>query len=386
MDPDRVAQLQTRAPTWVDGKKCRTAVMLAARRGRIVFHQAYGPLTDQPDSKPAQLDSIFPVNSLTKPIVSTAVMCLIEDGLLGLNRPICEYMPEICGQGTEAIEIRHVITHTSGFREEESWEHFQRRREELGTTRIAPAENQHKLIARYLECMKDLNSHFTPGSRMHYCNYHNVLMLDLVRRLTGQSPEAYVKARIFEPLEMDSASMVQDPTQSHRQIVRGVGVPAGRTSDDNGTGLEDTFSISAPWGFIGANMSALDLAVFGQMFLNRGRFGNTQLLSPATVHEMTRDQLPGIKAEISGYVSDEASFGLGWMVQGDHRWPWHNATLTPKGTFWQSGSGGSLLWVDPMNEIVGVYLSVCLIDDGDTINPHWDADLFMNAVTAAAID
>ena len=199
-------------------------------------------------------------------------------------------------------------------------------------------------------------------------------------------PEEYVKERIFDPLDMESATLVQDPAKVDRQVVRGVGVPGGKSPDDSGTGLEDTWFITAPWGFIGANMNALDLAKFGQLFLNRGWSGTSHLLSPATVDEMTRDQLPGVKAEFAGYLADESSFGLGWLVQGNFRWPWHNATLTPKGTFWQSGNGGSLLWVDPRNEIVGVYLSVCLMDTGDLMNPGWDADLFMNAVTAAAID
>jgi CubicO group peptidase (beta-lactamase class C family) len=347
MDRERIARLQDLAATWVDGVKCRTAVMLAARRGKVVFHKAFGPLTDQVDSQAVQLDSIFPVNSITKPIVSTAVMCLVEDGVIGLNRPIREYIPEICGQGTDEIEVRHVITHTSGFKEDESWEHHTKRNAELGSTKITAAENQHYYIARYLECMKDLKSHYTPGSLMHYCNHHNVLLVELIRRAAGKSPEKYIEDRIFDPLGMESATMVQDPSEVDRQVVRGIGVPAGKTPDDTGQGAEDTWSLAAPWGFIGANMNAHDLAKFGQMFLDDGRMGNRSVLSPATVYEMTRDQLPGIKAELAGHVADEASFGLGWLIQGNHRWPWSNATLIPKGTFWQSGAGGNLLWVDP---------------------------------------
>lgn len=386
MDRDRIARLRDRAPEWVDGTKCRSAVMLAARRGRIVFHEAYGPLTGEPGSTDVRLDSVFPINSVTKPMVETAVMILVEDGVIGLNRPLKEYFPEICGEGTDDIEVQHIMTHTSGYKDEECWEHHTKRNRELGATKIAPANNQHHYIARYLECMKDVKSHFPPGSLMHYCNHHNVLLIDLVRRITGQRPEDFVKERIFDPLGMDSATFVQDKSKADRQVVRGLGVPAGKTPDDSGQGLEDTWSLAAPWGYIGANMTARDVASFGQMFLNGGAWGSRRVLSPATVHEMTRDQLPGIKAEIAGHVFPEASFGLGWLVQGDLRYPWHNGTLTPKGTFWQSGAGGNQFWVDPFNEIVGVYLSVCLIDTGDSMDPQWDADLFQNMVTAAVVD
>jgi CubicO group peptidase (beta-lactamase class C family) len=156
--------IRDRTSEWVDGVKCRTAVMLVARRGTVVFHEAYGTLTDQADSPEAQLDRPFPVNSVTKPIVSTAVMCLVEDGTIWLNRSIREYLPEICGPGTDDIEVRHVITHTSGFRDDECWAHYGPRREEFGSARIAPAENQHHSIAHYLACMRDVPSYFTPGS------------------------------------------------------------------------------------------------------------------------------------------------------------------------------------------------------------------------------
>ena len=113
-DPKRIELLRQRVPEWVDGKRMRSGVLLAARRGTIVFHEAYGPLTDQADSPAMVKDTIFSVASITKTVTATAAMILVERGQLGLNRPIKEYLPEVCGEGTEDIEVQHLFTHTSG--------------------------------------------------------------------------------------------------------------------------------------------------------------------------------------------------------------------------------------------------------------------------------
>ena len=96
---------------------------------------------------------------------------------------------------------------------------------------------------------------------------------------------------------------------------------------------------------------------------------------------MTRNQIPGIGTDFLG-GHDEASWGLGWGIQGDDRWIWSESTLTPKGMFQHLGAGGHCIWVDPQNEIVGVYLSVCLDINVDIWEHHFNLDLFQNMVTA----
>ena len=59
-------------------------------------------------------DTIYPLSSLTKPITATAAMLLVEDGLLGLQRPVSEYLPEFSGEGKQAVRVHHLLTHTQG--------------------------------------------------------------------------------------------------------------------------------------------------------------------------------------------------------------------------------------------------------------------------------
>lgn len=76
----------------------------------------------------------------------------------------------------------------------------------------------------------------------------------------------------------------------------------------------------------------------------------------------------------------EASWGYGWSVAGNEKWPRWPAF--PRGTFSHSGGGGMLLWVDPAGEIVGVYLAICRFsrETGDALSNN---DLFVNAVVAS---
>jgi CubicO group peptidase (beta-lactamase class C family) len=384
MNPAQIDLIRQRLAEWMDGKVERGGVFLAARRGKIVLHEALGPLTDKAGSASMRKDSIFAVSSVSKPITAIGIMGLVEDGLLGLNRPIKEYFPEVCGEGTDAIEVQHLLTHTSGFREDECWRHLL---ENLGKLEKNPTKSepgQHQNVADYLTCMADVKSHFAPGSLMHYNSHNYALLAELIRRVSGLAPMSFFKERVFDPLGMEGSSYMNDPARTARQVVRGEGAPAG-SQDGDPFAIEGEWMRSAPWGFLGVNSTALDLAILGQTFLNGGTYGNTRLLSRPSVHEMTRDQLPGIQSEINDLRSAEASWGLGWAIQGNTRWTGFSSTLVPKGAFWHTGNGGSQIWVDPENEIVGVYLSVGLIKS-ETSEIHWHGDIFQNMVTAAVAD
>jgi CubicO group peptidase (beta-lactamase class C family) len=76
----------------------------------------------------------------------------------------------------------------------------------------------------------------------------------------------------------------------------------------------------------------------------------------------------------------EASWGYGWSIAGNQKWPRWPAF--PRGTFSHSGGGGMLLWVDPTNEIVGAYLSICRFSR-ETVDALSNNDLFVNAIVAS---
>ena len=121
MSPQRVAQIAQLAEGWVRDAIHPALVVLVARRGVIVLHEAYGRFGPGPDSPPLSCDAIFPMASLTKPITATAVMCLVEDGLIGLNRPFVDYIPELdvpeAPQWLNEARVADLLSHTSGMDE-----------------------------------------------------------------------------------------------------------------------------------------------------------------------------------------------------------------------------------------------------------------------------
>src|SRR3990172_6866204 len=88
MSPTRAQHVKELARSWVEDGTHHALVVLVARRGLIVLHEAFGTLRPEPDSPQLPLDAIFPIASATKPITAAAVMCLVEDGRVGLTRRV----------------------------------------------------------------------------------------------------------------------------------------------------------------------------------------------------------------------------------------------------------------------------------------------------------
>ena len=120
------------------------------------------------------------------------------------------------------------------------------------------------------------------------------------------------------------------------------------------------------------------------MFLQHGSYGDARVLSPASVAAMTRNQIPGIASTFGAERFREASWGLGWEVQGE-RHPIRGPSLISPRTFAHAGLGGTYLWIDPDNAIVGVYLSL-LRQPSPWLRPYWNGDLVVDAIMAAIED
>lgn len=369
-DPERIAKLKERASEWCDGHRMRSGVLLAARRGKIVFHEACGPLTWKQDSPAIGKDAIFSVASVTKPVTATLAMCLVEDGLLGLNRPIKEYLPEICGEGTDDVEVQHLLTHTSGYDDEEAEAAYEAALKETLPDQTTFNQHHYQDTENYFKSLWDLPSRRAAGSEMAYCDHQYNLLGEIIRRISGGSLDEFARHRLFEPLGMIDTSYIPCADRIDRMVVR----------------TAASLFIEAEWGAHGLRTTALDMARFCQMFLDKGHCEGGRVLSPASVHEMTRNQIPGIGSSFFGALHREASWGLGWSIQGDERWMWEAGSLVPKGTFGHGGAGGHSVWGDPANGVIGVYLSACLDIDLEKMEHHWHYDLFQNMVTAAVVD
>lgn len=367
MSVQRVQHVVDLAEGWVAQDITPSLVILIARRGVIVIHEAFGRLTPEQDSPPLKLDTIFPLASLTKPMTATAAMILVEDGLLGLNRPVSWYIPEFVGEGKNAVMVHHLLTHTSGLKNEDVDAHAEKK---VNIEIPPPDKTQHPFLNEYLFLRYDAPLWKPPGVEMSYCDDGYNLVAEIVRRVSGKSFNDFMTERLFRPLGMKDTTCIVPDSLRHR-VVR-------RPQDAPFAWLDTQENQETPWAS-GGFSTAIDTAVFGQMFLNRGIYGDTTILSPVSVTEMTRNQIPGISARYEDEFFPEASWGVGWNVHGNKK-ALNDGSLHSSKTFDHGGVGGVFLWVDPIYEIVGLYFFVEVNTGVNCV------DLFMNAVTAAVID
>ncbi len=380
MHPERIERVRELAAGWVKSGETPSLVVLVARRGVIVLHEAFGCLGPEAGSAPLQRDALFHVASVTKPMTATAAMLLVEDGLLGLNRPVVDYLPELCGEGTDQVLVHHLLTHTSGFNDVTLIPlALQKIRE--GSVEFGPCEEtQHPFVHQMLTVSWSAPLWKPPGVEMAYCNQNYALLGEIVRRLSGRSLDDFARERIFSPLGMmDSHYVVPSDKRSRIARAPADAAPPPFARPPNAPPIEEI-----PFAAAGVFSTAIDLAVFGQTFLNGGTYATTRLLSGPTVGAMTRNQKVGVDTEFGGRIYRDPGYGYGWFVDTGVAFPYLNGSLPAIGTFGHAGGGGASLWVDPEEEIVGVYLSILMKRRG--LLPLWSADLFQNAVTSAVDD
>ncbi|MEJ2131661.1 MAG: serine hydrolase [Gammaproteobacteria bacterium] len=258
-------RIRERAASWVSEGNTPSLVVLAARHGVICLHEAYGRLRPEPDDTPLAVDCVFPIMSAGKPVVAAAVMLLVEEGRVSLNRPVVEYRPELCGEGTDEILVHQLLTHTAGFDELEVMMAAAGR---LATRMDLPPmdETQHKPIHLRLHARYPCGVSFKPGSENRYGTYSYDLLGEIVRRVSGERLEDYIRMRIFEPLGMNDSSFRMEAGFEDRVVLRRSDGPFG--DDTWPFNLNHPTILDMPWGSGGMLGTAHDLARFGQTFLD----------------------------------------------------------------------------------------------------------------------
>jgi CubicO group peptidase (beta-lactamase class C family) len=348
-------------------------VVLVARHGVIALHEAFGVLGPEPDDPPLPRDAIFLLASLSKPVTATALMALVEDGRVGLTRPVREYIPEFDGDGKDKVYVHHLLTHTSGLM---SFGDIDELVADISRRLEKPPRDAtiHRGLDASLQIAYEHSLRKPPGEEMFYDNLNYDLLGEIVRRMSGRSLPDFVNERVFTPLGMRDSS-VGLPRERRVRAVRAV------AESRWAAGWSLPFWNTAA-GAGSVYSTALDMAAFGQAFLDGGRGANGSVLGPA-VREMITNQIPGIAGVLLEERHEEASWGYGWGIVCHEKWAYFPTHST--GTFQHGGSTGVYLWCDPTHDLVGAFFGASVKD----IAPDqlwWNADLFVNAVTAAIED
>ena len=310
--------------------------------GTIAIHAVPGPA----DRRVAP-DSVFFLASVTKPIVATAVMQLVDEGRLDLHAPISRYVSDYGGGARDRVTSWHVLTHTSGI-PDVGLEHIARGRPSFQT-----------MLSRVRGEMPT----FEPGSRYSYASNPWYLLAAAITRLTGMPFPVALRQRVMAPLGMVDTSFDPRPQRSRTQQVHGVRV-------DNFVAREFMVRFLASATLPGGGLfgPADDLLRFGRSMLPRdtGPAGSVRVLSQSAIDEMTRDQTEGIPELLEDGTERSADYALGWHTPGanvarsghPHEVEVHGVRLpaSPR-SFTHAGASGTRLWVDPDRGLVFVFLT-----------------------------
>lgn len=269
---------------------------------RLVWSSGFG-VADVENQVPARADTVYRIASISKPIAATAIMQLVERGLVSLDDPIQKYVPAFPRKGDTAITLRHILTHTSGIR------HY--REGEMANPR------RYRSVNEAIEIFRDDPLTFTPGAKYSYSSYAYNLLAGVVEQASGLTYESYLRERIFDPAGM-TATRLERPEDivPHR----------ARQYDKDGTGgrvLNAPYAdLSVKWAGGGVISTVEDLARF-HVALNTGR-----LLGPETLRLM---YTPARLAD-----GKETTYGLGWQISrdgGGRTWIAHGGGATGGSTY-----------------------------------------------------
>lgn len=193
LETDLDADFASFLPT---GPGCAVGIAIA---GTKPFIRAYG-MADLEHRVPITADSVFETGSLAKQFTAAAMLLLVQDGKLRLDDDIRRYLPEMPDYGTP-ITIRHLLTHTSGLREQWSL---------LALTGNGPGSQVHgqSMILDLATRQKGLN--FTPGDEFLYTNTNYVLAAIIIERVSGTSLQRFTEQRLFRPLGMGHTRWRED--------------------------------------------------------------------------------------------------------------------------------------------------------------------------------
>ena len=365
-----------------DDGKSPTLVAVVARHGRVVFTRAVGE--HRPGGPPVTLDSVFPLASQSKPMTAAVLLCLVERGLVGLNEPITVHLPELEGQGHDEVMVNHLLTHTSGWHEDDLTVQIQQR---LPDIVAAWTPGGRDLLSQIiLESGMETPRREVPGTLMQYCNLNYTLISEIIRRATGDTLDAAMRRYVFEPVGMADSAVIVPDDWVDRVIVRPPGIPLGPDHADSPISSNDPLWAGSDDGATGVHATALDGVRFGQMILDGGTVGERRVLSGDAVRVMTTDQIPGIPAVVLAMRKTEARWGYGYHLSGTEPWlRFMGGTIAP-GSPHHGGMGGIAAWIDPATGIVASYYEIITEGDPERGPVSWAAHRFEDVITAAVLD
>lgn len=286
------------------------AATLYLQSGGEIYRYAFGRATDE--------NAVFLIASITKPMTAAAIMVLVDRGQLSLTDPVQRYIPEFKGNGRERIQLRHVLTHTSGLPD------MLPENDEL--------RKRHAPLPEFVTGTVRTPLLFTPGSKVSYQSMGILLAAEIASRVAKQPFPAFLEEVVFRPLGMKNTSLGLGGREISQTMPSQVDVV-----NDWDWNSHYWRSLAAPWG--GAHSTGPDIARFLRYFDKP----DGRVMKPELAANMVRPQTGGLKPPY-GYgfrLNENGSLGRGLSSEA----------------YGHGGSTGTLCWHDPKKDLTFVLLT-----------------------------
>lgn len=359
---------------YVDGRKAPGIVLAFGKAGGPLMFSSAGTIADDAGAAKADPDTLWRVYSMTKPITGIAAMMLVEDGKLGLDQPVGDFIPGFRSMkvltdpsnglavrpAARQVTVRHLLTHTAG----------------LGYTIVTKGPLLHEYerlgivpaainpgvepslrkvrpasLAEFADRVATLPLIADPGTKWSYS-----IGLDVLARVVevagGMPFEQFVQTRLFTPLGMRSSYWTVPQSETGRLATNYLWTGENRIPMDPGKGSVYASPPSFPYGGAGLVMSARDYDRFLHMLVNEGTLDSVRVMKPETVRLAMSNLLPaGVVFDRApggsgGDTAPKMGFGAGGSVylEGVPGGP-------GKGTYGWGGAAGTIAWADPANKV-----------------------------------
>lgn len=315
--------------------KIRGAVLLVAKDGKIVLHEALGWKDKDSNTKMAK-DAMFRMASNTKPVVATGIGILKDKEQLAYQDYVRKHIASFNNYRAGDIKIHHLLTHTSGFRIRPIFYSplIQKSKE------YPDAPNIKLEVDRFGQTGAEVEV----GTTYQYSNAGFNTLGALIETKSGEKLEEYLKLNIYEPLGMKDSYHHETKEVLGKKIKRMSTVYYKRDGEWTigwQPGEEPQYPfVRASGGMIS---TAYDYAIFCQMFLNGGIYNGKRILNEETVREMIAPQTKLIYTAEELFERDNF-YGYGWRVERD-------------GIFGHSGSDGTSAYIDSEDKLIVLFFT-----------------------------
>jgi CubicO group peptidase (beta-lactamase class C family) len=256
------------------------------KNGQILYARGFGVM-NLDTQKPVTEQTVFHMASVSKPFVATAIMQLVEQGKVDLNKPVIDYVLyfKVTGKNYHKITVQQMLTHTSGMPDVRDYEWGQ------------PEEPTGALL-RYTKSLAEEKLIFAPGEKWQYSNMAFEVLGHVIEKVSGLAFEEFVKQNILDPLEMKQSHFLIDEeikdlyTDGH---IRQLSVKVSKTYPYNPK--------HAPSSTLHSN--AVDMCRWAMANMNRGAFKNQRILKDSS-YDMLWNKYTSAYGDLSN--------GLSWFL------------------------------------------------------------------------